>query len=1032
MKLPFLNFRQLVLFVILILVSGIAGWINIPRAEIPFLQPRHAIVTTVFPGNDAFKVETLVTDRLEAGLRTIEDIDEIHSVSTNGASSLSLSLRDDLADLENVWSQIRERLQAMESELPPGASAPVLNNELGFSYTLLIALTPASDETADLTHLQQYALHMRDELVKVKGTKLADVIGGIEEEFEIAVVPEKLLANGLAFQDVSAAVAGAITEGVAGELRGSAYSIPVDFENTVENEYALAAIPLPSATGGRIRLGDVSSIAFTPLSHQSEMAYMNGQRTIYVGVRARQSVSIDSWIERARGTIENIAGSHDPNINVAVVYDQSQYTDERIVAVLESLLYGLMIVITVVALTLGLKSSFAISAAMLLKIILMTGLFFFIGVDINEMSLVGIIVSLGLIVDNSIIVTNELRLAAKTGPLSPDRVRQSISWVSKPLLISTLTTIIAFMPIIIMPGQTGEFVSPMALAVVCALVSSYVISIFVLPHLILFGRTPKMRGTTAKETRPQTSGLSLPWLAHYTETGLAAILRRPLLGILGVLVVAVMGFTAFTRADTIFFPQVDRDQFRIFMTLPPGVSINETASKAQDVERYVGEQDGVQSTMLFIGRSGAKLYYNAVSWRRNTPNYAEIIVNTQDKKSAESLLRKFERDLQIRFPGIAINAQPYIFGPPITTPVEIRIFGEDLDYLERVGLTLGGQLSSIKGTAGVDVSTRRSNLKYVSTMKPGRSERLGLKSGEAFTQMRNGLIGRQAGTIDLGSRQIPVIVRLQEAARTSEEDIANFVFAIRDETHLSRHDGLANLSIDSAWNTIRHVEGRRAQIVSAYVTHGAFASEVEERLEQMISEDDFLRRNRSRMSFAGEGEEAREQLVSLISKAAILSVVIVVVLVVGYNSFGRMFIIISSGVLVLSAACYAIVFTGTAFGFVLAIGMFGLLGVALNDTIMIISALDEKLGSVLPDSKQTASAIAAILVGHTSRHIISTTLTTSAGFIPLMLVGGYFWPPFAIVFALGLILAMPLILVFVPCAYVTYRRFKQGRLHSSA
>ena len=198
-------------------------------------------------------------------------------------------------------------------------------------------------------------------------------------------------------------------------------------------------------------------------------------------------------------------------------------------------------------------------------------------------------------------------------------------------------------------------------------------------------------------------------------------------------------------------------------------------------------------------------------------------------------------------------------------------------------------------------------------------------------------------------------------------------------------------------------------------------------LEHAIEQDDFLRHNRSRMSFAGEGEEAREQLVSLASKAAILSVVIMVVLVVGHNSFGRMFIIVSSGGLALSAACYAVVLTGTAFGFILAIGILGLLGVALNDTIMIISALDEKLETVIEDPKRTASAAAAILVGHTSRHIISTTLTTSAGFLPLMFVGGYFWPPFAIVFALGLILAMPLILVFVPCVYLSYRRLKQAQ-----
>ncbi|MEO1423501.1 MAG: efflux RND transporter permease subunit, partial [Pseudomonadota bacterium] len=558
------NRRLLALSLLFILAVGTGAVLTTPRAEDPTIQSRNAAVTTLYPGASAQRVEALVTRIIEEELRTLAEIDEISSTSRADVSIVSITLLDEISNVAPVWSRVRDKLADIEADLPAGSLAPDLNDEGGYAYTAAFAVHAGDGRSTDRLILQRYAEELSDQLRSVPGTDLVETHAADAEVVEVTVNEVALRAAGFDVRAVASALAGADARNAAGSVVNDDTSLTVELVNTLDSLERLRAVPLQSDGASSLVLGDVAEFRRTVPSPASEVGLYNGELAIIVGTRMQPGLRVDLWVPQVMEAVERFSDRQVVGVTVTPVFEQASYTTDRLQTVLVSLGQGLVIVVVVLLFTMGLRSALSVGFAIPTTALLTAGLFPMVGIEFNQMSIVGVIVALGLMVDNAIIMTNDIRERLSHGASYRDAVGNALNKLLFPLAASTFTTMLAFMPIVLLPGGAGEFVGPMSIAVICALASSFIVSMYVVPAVapMLFSEGEHAgRGWISQ-------GVPVPLLARAFRGTIRFLIDRPVVGIAVCLATVVIGITSLPTVPTSFFPPADRDQFRFEIRLP--------------------------------------------------------------------------------------------------------------------------------------------------------------------------------------------------------------------------------------------------------------------------------------------------------------------------------------------------------------------------------------------------------------------------------------------------------------------------------
>lgn len=443
------NIRLLILATALILVAGLSAIQTLPRAEDPKLTNRWANVTTIYPGASAERVEALVTEKVETALRQLADITQIDSISRPGLSVVTVELHDDLKETEPSWSKIRDELSEVAPSLPTGAAPPTLNTDLSDAFTYILALQWKSpDAQQDLLALGRYAKDIARQFRNLSGTDYVKEYGLPIEELLVEIDPYKASSAGITAGSLSQAIAGADAKGAAGEIINSDIRMQVELRGEIDSLHRLRDVPVRvNADGHQIRLSDIASVQLTELSPYKEHALHNGQAAILVAVRMQSGQNIERW---TRSVEEVIASAHSvlpTDISLTTLFKQSTYTETRLVELLDSLLIGFVLIVGVLLVTLGARS--AILVALSLPVTGAVTLFMMkaTGLPVNQMSVTGLIVSLGIMVDNAIVMVDTIQRQREKGAGQFEAAEFAIKHLWTPLLGSTLTTVLAFAPI---------------------------------------------------------------------------------------------------------------------------------------------------------------------------------------------------------------------------------------------------------------------------------------------------------------------------------------------------------------------------------------------------------------------------------------------------------------------------------------------------------------------------------------------------------------------------------------------------------
>ncbi|MGR3515131.1 MAG: efflux RND transporter permease subunit [Paracoccaceae bacterium] len=1016
-----LTFRQprLVALIVLVLVSaGLSSFLSLGRQEDPTITNLFATVTTQFPGADPERVEALVTAEIEDELRSIAEIDKVSSVSRSGVSVVSIDLIETLDEttIEQVWTEARDAVENARRNFPQGVLAPDFNAEGISAYSAVVSVTATDD--APLTLLSRHAEALGDRLRTIPQTRAVDYFGTPEEEVTVSVDPTKAAALGLTANEIATRISAADGKVQAGRLQGD-LDLTINVTGEIQTLDRVRQIVLRENTNGStVTVGDIATVDRGPRDPASEYAIANGKPAILIGVLAQDGVQIDRWMSFVRDELAAGADQVPLGIEETLLFDQSTYTVERLADVATNMAIGVALVVAVLFLTLGPRAAAIVALVLPIVSLATLATMNFIGLPIHQMSVTGLIVALGLLVDAAIVMADEIRRRLIAGMERVDAVRDAVRRLAAPLLASTVTTALAFTPMILLPGPAGDFVGSIAIAVVLMLVWSLFIALTV---------TPAIAGWVLPRDAKTgfSNGISIPLLGRLFESSIRLAVNNPIRAIAVSLILPVLGFAAFPTLTAQFFPGVERNQFYIEVDLPPGSAISDTAATVAEMDAFIRADDETRSVYWTLGTSGPAFYYNIVGGRSQEPGFAQAMVTTETDAAAARLVGELQTTIDAQFPNAQVIVRGIVQGPPVDAPVEITIKGQDIGTLRALGdevRTIMADLDLVtQARAGINGGAPQVRFQIDEV----NARLLGLDVADIAAQLNAALVGATGGSLVEGTEQLPVRVRLGDGFRTDLQAIADMPILLPNAAAVSAQGAfpavplseLATLIVEPAESVITRSDGIRENTIQAFLVPDVLP---EEALQQVLAELD----NRGfevpagyTLALGGDSDARSNTVGNLMASVGLIVTLTIATIALTFNSFRLTLVALVVCVLSAGLSMLSLAIMQYPFGIVAIIGVIGSIGVSINAAIIILTGLQQDKAASAGDTE----AMTRVVTG-SSRHIVSTTITTFGGFLPLILDGGAFWPPFAVAIAGGVLLSTVVSFYFTPPVFALIRR----------
>ncbi|MEM9764013.1 MAG: efflux RND transporter permease subunit, partial [Pseudomonadota bacterium] len=928
-----------------------------------------------------------------------------------GISAITIELSSFVPSsrIEQVWSEVRDALVDAARALPAGVPDPEFDNDRTGAFTLIAGLRAAPDVIVPPAILGRLAADLRERLRQVPQTKEVRLYGAPEEEILVEIDIDRATALGLLPGSVAAAIGAADAKVSAGNVRGATTDLVIEVAGEVDGVQRVRDVTVLTGAEGRlVRVSDIARVTRSVREPAPDLALIDADAAVLIAARIEDDRQVDVWAAATRATIAAARADLPDGITLDIVFDQSGYTAARLGEVAVNLAVGVAIVLVVLLISMGWRSAVVVGAMLPLTSLVTLAILERLGVVIHQMSVTGLIVALGLLVDAAIVMTDEIRQRLALGWQRRDAIRGAVRRLAGPLVASTLTTVLSFIPMAALPGPAGDFVGAIALSVIVMLIASLMLSLTVAPA-IAGSLLPASDGT--QTVRPTL-------VARLFRASLALAMRWRWLALATAATPAIIGFAAFPTLTAQFFPEVDRDQFHVQVELSEGAAIAQTAQVARAVDAILRSHSEITSVTWAVGRSAPAFYYNMLNNRDADPGFAEALVTTRSEAATNRAIPVLQEALDRSVPQARILVRGLKQGPPVDAPLEVRLVGPELETLRSLGEEVRGMMAALPMVTHSRADLSGGAPKLVFALDEEAVRLSGLSFVDVASQLEALSEGALGGSLVEGTEELPIRVRLDDAARADPGRL----MARRVMPPAAHVDGsdmpgaplsaLGTMTLVPSDAAIARRNGERVNTVQGFLVHGVLPDEAlslfRERLEQTPLD---LPRG-YRVEFGGDSDARGETVRNLLSVVGLVVIASVATIVLTFNSWRLSAIalvvcVLSAGLSILSLALFSY-----PFGIQALIGVIGGIGVSINAAIVVLTALQADDRASAGDRDAVAETVA-----RSGRHIMSTTLTTFGGFLPLILAGGGFWPPFAMAIAGGVLLSSLVSLYFVPAAF---------------
>lgn len=1004
LALDYKRFTQV--FLLMLLVIGYQTFLNAPSKEDPEILIRNAVVVAQFPGMSPERVEKFITKPLEREIKQIPEVTDIKSMSQTGFSQITVSVHDRYFDLQPIWDNLRNRMNAMVAELPEGTQGPFVNDEFGQVYSATLALT---GEDFSQRELNKTAEWLQDRLNSVTTVSQVELYGVNKERVWIKAKPDALENDKFQFKQVGQALNERNVVLPGGLIETDTLEIEIEPTGSFKTVEDILNVDLYiRELGHSVFLRDLAEVYRGYEEPFNTPVFFNGERAITIAAAMVDGAQSDEF----GVDIQTFLAEYTPQLPVGMSLEIATFQPEKVEVAVSSATSNLMqtvaVVLAVVMLFLGLRMGLIVGSIVPLTILMTVIGMSIWGVELQRMSIAAIIIALGLLVDNGIVIAEFIKSKIAQGVDKVEAAIEASKTMAVPLLTSSLTTILAFMPLLLAQDVTGEYLRSLSQVISLALLSSWFLCLFATPVLCVWFMSSKPKQATAqKESR-----FHLGYRAAITN-----IIRFRwvfLAAVIGIFALSLYGFKYITVQ---FMPGSERNQYLVFVDLPAGTKVEETTKVTKRLNDWLLDKEqnpDVVNTVAYIGDGGPR-FFLALSPIDRATNRAFLVVNTKDVEGALAMVEKTNRFFATDLPEASGQAKRMWLGGTELGLVEYQVVGSDIETLQVFAKQIENALRQVPGAVGIRNDWENNVAKLIVNIDQGQALRAGATSRDIANSLDSYLRGREVTSFRDNDDVIPVMISGADSDKQIEKLTSAQIVATGSGASLPLLQ-FAHIETKNEPSVIRRFNLERTITVS--VKHDSLqASELNAIVQPKLAELDLP--PGYEILLGGELKGASKANGALFGYLPHCFAVMVLLLLLQFNSMRRPAIILMTIPLSLIGAVSGLLVMDAYFTFPAMLGIFSLAGIIINNGIVLIDCIEQQRDNGLSVRQSIIEACVERF-----RPIVMTTLTTILGLIPLAISGGEFWYSMAIVMIFGMAVGTVLTLGVVPVLYSLFFRDK--------
>jgi len=1017
-RLAIQNNRTTLVFLAVLILLGIQAFNEIPRAYDPGFIIRSAQVITYFPGGSPQRVEKLISDKIEKVVQEIPELDFVKSESRTGISIVTVNIKESYSNMRPIWDNLRRKVDKIKGDLPDGAIGPNVNDEFGDVFGVVMTIT---GEGYSYSELKEVADAARDELLRISEVAKVEIHGTQDERVYVEYNDARLSELNLSPLQLSQILAQQNVVMPGGSVRVGKERIELEPSGNFESieDIRRATILLPGSSDV-IYLEDIAQVKRSYKDPKSSLVRSSGVPALAVAVSMREGGNNIEMGRQVLATINRFEAQLPIGVEFEMLNFSPKEVEDKVNDFINNLVQAIAVVAAVMLFSLGLRTGLVVStlipASMIATIFVMN--YFNIGLD--QISLAALIIALGMLVDNGIVMSESIMVEMNEGKSPMDAAITSANELKIPLLTSSLTTSAAFLPIYLAESAMGEYTAALFQVVTITLLCSWILSLTMIPMMC-------MLILKVKKSKAITNEFEKGFYPYYRRF-LVLLLKNRTITVVSVIILFFGSLQALKLVPSIFFPPSDRPFFKLDIELPIGTAIEQTDWVVKDVEQYLqtlkvsdDNAEGIRSWITYIGSGGAR-YLLTHSPKPASPGYGLIIINTTGPQVNGELMAKVENYINQHHPDAQATARLIENGKAINNPVEVRIYGNDVDKLFAIVDEVKQKLSGINGLKNISDDWGQRIKKLTVDINQEKAKRAGITSQDIAVSLQTGLSGYEMTEYREGTTSIPVILRTEAADR---QDLGK----IESLTVFSQATGNAVplvqvADINVTWEPAKILRRDRLKTVAvgAQLDGSITAAQGFDQLSPWLEQSSKNWPIGFYFEYGGERESSGESSQAIGDKLPIAIFIIVILLVMQFNSLRKPFIILSTIPLGIIGVIWGLIAANSFFGFMTLLGIISLAGIVINNAIVLLERIkfETEVNGLAP---QLAIVEAA---QRRMRPILLTTATTVFGLLPLYLGGGEMWEPMAVGIMAGLMFSTLLTLGFIPVLYACLYRVNYG------
>jgi multidrug efflux pump subunit AcrB len=998
----------------LLLLAGSLAYRDIPKAQDPGFTIRTAVITTRFPGASPKRVEELVTDKIEKKVQEMPEIDNIISESRTGISIITVNFKESYKIMRPIFDDLRRKVETVVEDLPQGATVPVVNDEFGDVFGSVYTLTGDGFSYAEL---KEVADELRDALLKEPDIAKVDIHGAQQEVIFVEYNNARLSEFGLSPQQLAATLASANIVSSGGDVTSGRERIALEPSGNYEtlDDLRRSVVQLPGGT--LAYLEDIADIYRGYKDPPKSVARVNGEPALALAISMREGGDILKLGDRLNEIMPQLIAQYPWGVNIDKVWFQADLVRANVNNFTNNLMQAIGIVALVMIGFLGIRTGLVVGALIPTTMVSTFFVMQIFDITINQISLTALIISLGLLVDNAIVMTESILVKREQGTEPVAAAIEAGRELGAPLLISSLTTAFAFMPIAMAKSAVGEYTSDIFYVVTITLLLSWLLAMTFIPMLT----TVALRVEKKQASRDEV--FNGPWYRRYRAL-LNASIYNPYKFLALVVVAFVLAINGLGMVRQEFIAPSEDPIFTAKLEMPLGTSIEASEEVMDSVDEFVSKQyhekDGsasVRNWLTFIGDGGPRFM---LSLNPPNPNPANtfLIANTLDGEMVDSVISGIEQFVRTNHPDLAAQVKRLGNGPPVDYPIIVRLSGSNVDALYRMADDVTDYLYSQPGVTGVKNSWGLQTKKLKIRVDQELARRAGVTSEDVAYSLQASLTGIDLTQYREGDEIIPVTLRTTAAYRQDISKLEGLTVFSQSTGQNVPLKQVADAVLDFEPGVIERRDRERTLSLNVQLAPSATAAEVVTELRPWLDGVQADWPYGHRYEIGGETEESGDANASIAAELPTAAMLILLLLVAQFNSIRRPIIILTTIPLGLIGVTFGLLAANSSFGFFTILGLISLSGIIINNAIVLL----DRIAMEIDVFQRTPAEAIVYAAQQRLRPILLTTATTVLGMTPLLWGGTAMFMPMAITIIFGLAFATALTLLVVPVLYRLFFR----------